>query len=430
MARSFSDVSQAIASAYGARAAWMLPARHVPDAIAKLGLIGPGDRLVVFADDFAEAFTPRFPASALSFADNPSPEAFLAASGHAEKAAVTGAIPAAAESSETIGSSAAAASPSVAGSSAVAASPSVAGASAAEAPSGTVARLAAEPLDDVTPDHPVHHASYAHGAGACFERLFWFVSSIGGFDLRVPDLRALARAAASAGAILIVDNTVPSSFGCQPLTLGAPIVFEALDRVAAGGLSRKVVALAVAPSSVGKGRRRRVNPLAEDAYRLLAMRLSSSPAASGGAVTSTVLSPADLAAIDAGLSSLAQRMQVHMDNARAIAEFLACHPAVDAVSYPGLKSHPDHAVAANDLMHGYGPAIDFHLSAPLRARSVIAACGPAVRESTAGGPATRMSAAKGDEARFIRLFAGTDDPLDIVDSLDQALRMFCNPPQP
>lgn len=387
MARSFSDVSHAIASAYGARAAWMLPARHVPDALAKLGLIGPGDRLVVFADDFAEAFSSRFPVSALTFVPNPSPEAFLAASGHAK------------------------------------------GERDGEKEGGKDA-VSAAACDDVTSDHPIHHASYAHGAGASFERLFWFVSSIGGFGLRVPDIRALSRAAVSAGAILIVDNTVPSSFGCQPLALGASLVFEALDRVAAGGLARKAVALAVAPSSVGKGCRRRVNPLAEDAYRLLAMRLCAAPAVPVSVDSSAALSPAELAAIDTGLATFNQRMQLHMDHARAIAEYLAAHPAVETVSYPGLKSHPDHAIAANDLMHGYGPAIDVCLPAPLRARSVIAACGPAVRESRAGGPATRMSAVKGDEARFIRLFAGTDDPLDIVDSLDQALRMFCNPPQP
>ena len=51
--------------------------------------------------------------------------------------------------------------------------------------------------------------------------LWWFVNSIGGFGLRVPDLRALGQAARACGALLVVDNTVSSVFGCDPLRLGA-----------------------------------------------------------------------------------------------------------------------------------------------------------------------------------------------------------------
>lgn len=371
MGPSMSEVSQAFSDSYGARCGWLLAARHVPDALARLGLVGAGDRLVVFADDFAESFSRSFPLAQLAFIDNPSADSFLAASD--------------------------------------------------AAPSAGVCDFEAVP-DDVTAEHPVHHASYAHGAGACFERLYWFCSSIGGYGLRAPDIRSIARAAAAAGAILIVDNTVPSSFGCQPLALGAPVVFEALDRVAGGGLGAKAVGLAVARPVSGKGRRRRVLPQAEDAYLQLALRLGTGAAPAGG------VSPKDLACIDDGMRTLGVRMQRHMDGARAIAEYLAAHPRVPRVFYPGLSSHPDHAVASGTLLHGYGPAIDFELPEPVTARSFISFCAPAYRLSPAGGAVTRMSALKGDEARYIRLFAGVDDPIDIVDSLDQALRMFCNPP--
>lgn len=77
-------------------------------------------------------------------------------------------------------------------------------------------------------------AAASEGFDASFDaegpHLWWFVNSIGGFGLRVPDLRALGRAAREAHALLVVDNTVASAFGCDPLRLGAVLPLEALDR--------------------------------------------------------------------------------------------------------------------------------------------------------------------------------------------------------
>ena len=91
--------------------------------------------------------------------------------------------------------------------------------------------------------------------------LWWFVNSIGGFGLRVPDLRTLGRAAREAHALLVVDNTVASAFGCDPLRLGAVLSLEALDRVCAGNASRKLVAVSVARSQL---KRHRVDAAARD----------------------------------------------------------------------------------------------------------------------------------------------------------------------
>ena len=326
------------AALVSARSAHVLRARHVPDALACLGLVRPGDALVVYADDFADAFTERFPRESLFFAAEPTAETFAAA------------------------------------------------APAADAP-----------------------------------RTFWLVNSIGGFGLRVPDLRALAAAARAAGAFLIVDNTVPSAFGCEPIMLGAHLSFEALDRVGAGCLSEKLVAVA-APFS-HKSRKHPADPLADAAFQLLEEAVAAADPAL------LAVGEKDAGLLTRGLDTLAARMQRHMDHARAIAEYLRCHPRVARVHYPGLPQHPDHAVAANVLMHGCGPAVDFELAGGTAAR-FLAVCPCANRKEPAGGPATRIAAPKGDEARYLRLFAGVDDPLDIVDSLDQALRLFCNPPEP
>lgn len=366
MATTFSELTQSYASLVGARAAWFTHARNTADAIAALGLVGPADRLVVFAPGFEGAFSSRFSSRQVAFASEPGAEAMLAA---------TGLVP---------------------------------------APD--------ELPDDVDAEHTEHHASYASGSGAHFERLYWFVDGVGGRGLRVANVRALSEAARAAGAILMIDNTVASFYGCRPLAMGAHIALEALDRVAVGELEAKTVALAVAPSVRGRGRRRREDPLAEDAYLALAMRLGA------GAAPATGFSASDLDAIERGLGSMPARMQGHMDNARAIAEYLAANEMVPWVAYPGLSSHADRAEAGNILEHGFGPAIDFELPQGVSAHAFIAVVAPEFRTARAGGRLSRMSALDGDDGRYIRLFAGVDDPLDIVDSLDQALRMFCNPP--
>ena len=200
-------------------------------------------------------------------------------------------------------------------------------------------------------------ASYAHPAGINADRLFWFVASEGGLGLRVAHIRALAEAAATVGAILIVDNTIPSLYGCNPISLGAHVSLEALDRVAAGKLAHKVVSVSVARSVNGRGRRRLVSPKSEEVYRLLAFSLGD-PERPSDAFS---LAASDLAAIEEGVASLPERMQSHIDHAHAIAAYLACHERVGHVFYPGLPAHPDHALAPNVLLHGTGPAIDFAL---------------------------------------------------------------------
>ena len=335
------------AGAVSADASRIIAAKHVPDALLKLGIIRPKDRLVLFADDFQDAFIERFPRESLFFVPEPSAESFAA-------------VPVA-----------------------------------------------------------------ATGEG----RTFWFVNAIGGCGLRVPDLRALAAAAHEADALVIVDNTVPSLFGCRPLALGADLCFEALDRVTAGESRRKTVAVAWSKTPrKAKTALCLKNRVSE--YNFLSQSAVFAEGGAEGDIEKAPLEADDLAAIDSGLDSLSARMQRHFDHARAIAEYLSCCDVVPSVSYPGLTSHPDHAPAANTLLHGYGPAVDFELPAHVTAGAFIERCRLNGRNCPAGGPHTRLSARDGDDARFIRLFAGLDDPLAIADDLDQALRWFCNPPEP
>ena len=337
------ELESRYASLLSADGARFIVAKHVPDALLKLELIRPEDRLILFADDFQDAFIERFPRESLFFVQEPTVEAFAAA------------------------------------------------------------------------------LSTATAEG----RTFWFVNAIGGRGLRVPDLRTLARVAHEIGVFLIVDNTVPSLFGCQPLALGADFCLEALDRVAAGELRQKTVAVTWCkqPSKTRDAKKTFSGGYTQPEFAVLASLIKD-------CCEWDSCDAADLAAIERGLDTLPARMQRHFDHARAIAEYLSCCDAIPSVSYPGLASHPDRSRAAGVLLHGYGPAIDFELSAHVTAEAFLGRCHLAGRAYPAGGSHTRMSARDGDDARFIRLFAGLDDPLAIADDLDQAMRWFCNPPEP
>ena len=121
----------------------------------------------------------------------------------------------------------------------------------------------------------------------------------------------LGRAAREARALLVVDNTVASAFGCDPLRLGAALSLEALDRVCAGEAPRKLVAASVARSQL---KRHRVDAAAECVHALLV----------GCDAPALDLSVEEADVLEHGLNSLDARMQAHFDRARALAEYSGC----------------------------------------------------------------------------------------------------------
>lgn len=325
------QLEESWAARAGAREARLVVASHVPAALSLLGIVRPSDRLVVFADDFADAFARGFDACDVVLVGEPSVAAFAAAT-----------------------------------------------------------------------------EGFATAFDAEVPHLWWFVNSIGGFGLRVPDLRALGRAAREAHALLVVDNTVASAFGCDSLRLGAALSLEALDRVCAGEAPRKLVAVSVARSQL---KRHRVDAVAECTHALL----------EGCGLAKLDLTADEADVLERGLDSLDARMQAHFDRARALAEYLAANEMVRNVRYPGLGSHPDHAVATGILEHGFGPAVEFDLI-ERSAGELFDTLPGEFRTSPAGGATTRLSAPRGKQGGTIRLFAGTDDPLTVAGALDNALR--------
>ncbi len=278
------------------------------------------------------------------------------------------------------------------------------------------------------------------------------VDMVGGPGLRVADVRAVAREVHAACGSLWVDITVPSQFGCCAFELGADVQGEALDRVAAGGLERKAVALAVRDADliahVGASPS---HALSQGDLETIACGLDTFPSrmqrhCDHARALAEYLSCCErlAAAWYPGLAShpdhelatrldtFPSRMQRHCDHARALAEYLSCCERLAAAWYPGLASHPDHELATRVLLHGFGPAVDFELPAvPGRAAGdFIDRCRLNGRACKAGGRRTRLHARDGWEGSAVRIFAGLDDPLEIADDLDQAMRWFCSPPQP
>src|SRR5258705_3858201 len=147
---------------------------------------------------------------------------------------------------------------------------------------------------------------------------------------RVTDIAAVAELARTAGARLVVDNTSMTAVLQRPLALGADLVVYATTKYLGGHGD-------VMGGAVVSGAR---DPFFE---RVRTIQTA------GGAVPS----PFDCWLVRRGIRTLPWRMRAHSENALKVATFLAAHPRVEAVHYPGLPDHPQHAVARRQ-MTGFG----------------------------------------------------------------------------
>ena len=227
--------------------------------------------------------------------------------------------------------------------------------------------------------------------------------------LTVVDIAAAADAAHSVGARLVVDNTFATPYLQNPLGLGADVVVHSSTKYLGG--HSDVLGGFVAVDDGG-----------------LAERLAFVQNAAGA-----VPSPFDCYLLLRGIKTLGVRMDRHCDNARAVAEHLDGHPAVDRVLYPGLPDHPGHDVAARQ-MRDFGGMVSFILRGG-EAAAVAAVCSTKVFllaeslgavESLIEQPATmtHLSVAESPLAvdpGLIRLSVGIETIDDLLADLDQAL---------
>lgn len=159
--------------------------------------------------------------------------------------------------------------------------------------------------------------------------------------LKITDLSAATTLAKEANAITVVDNTFMSPYFQNPLNLGADIVMHSMTKYLNG--HSDVVGGCIMLNN-------------KDLYKkLFTLQNSIGP----------TQSPFDSWLVLRGLKTLAVRMEAHAKNAMKVAEYLEKHPKVERVIYPGLKSHPQHAIAKKQ-MHGFGGMITFFLKGDLK----------------------------------------------------------------
>ncbi len=227
--------------------------------------------------------------------------------------------------------------------------------------------------------------------------------------LAIADIAALAGAAHEAGAMLVVDNTFASPRLQRPLALGADVVVHSTTKYLGG--HSDVVGGALITADAG-----------------VAERAAFLRNATGG-----VPGPFDSWLTLRGIRTLAVRMDRHGSTAGRVADMLGRHPAVTQVLYPGLPSHPGHAVAAKQ-MSGFGGMVSFRVRGGEEA--ALAVCGRTrlftLAESLGGvesliehpGRMTHASAAGSPlevPADLVRLSVGLEDAGDLLDDLSQAL---------
>lgn len=154
--------------------------------------------------------------------------------------------------------------------------------------------------------------------------------------LKISDIEAIAKIAKTNRCLLCVDNTFASPALQQPLSLGADIVIHSATKYL-GGHSDLIAGLVVTKE------------------KELGEKIKFIQNASGA-----ILAPFDSWLVIRGIETLNLRAKQHCANAQLIAEFLETHPDVDKVFYPGLQSHPNHAIAAKQAK-GFGGVVSFTL---------------------------------------------------------------------
>jgi cystathionine gamma-lyase/cystathionine beta-lyase/cystathionine gamma-lyase/homocysteine desulfhydrase len=225
------------------------------------------------------------------------------------------------------------------------------------------------------------------------------------------DIRAVSEVTRRRGLRLVVDNTFMSPYFQRPLELGADIVVHSTTKYLNGH-----------SDSVGGA----VVLNDEEDIRALGFIQNAAGA---------IISPMDAWLVMRGTKTLAVRMRQHDENGRIIAQFLSEHPKVKKVYYPGLKSHPQHELAARQ-MSGFGGMIAFETGSLENAKRVLEAVRVCTLGESLGGvetlishPATMTHASVPEAERvrlgitdgLVRVSVGIEDVEDIIADLDQAL---------
>ena len=235
-------------------------------------------------------------------------------------------------------------------------------------------------------------------------RAFWCESPSNPL-MKIVDIAALARIAHDAGAILIADATFATPALQRPIEQGADIVLHSTTKYLGGHSDVQGGALAFA-------RRDALLDAVEHCRK----------------ITGGVASPFNSWLVLRGIRSLPARMRVHCENAMALARALASHSGVEAVHYPGLETHPGHAIAARQ-MSAFGGMLSFNVRGGRdEALAVTARTKIFTRATSLGGTESLIehrASSEGPTSRtaenLLRVSAGLEHQDDLVEDLLEAL---------
>ncbi len=231
--------------------------------------------------------------------------------------------------------------------------------------------------------------------------------------LKISDIQTIATIAKQHNILLCVDNTFASPILQQPIKLGADIVVHSATKYL-GGHSDLIAGIVVS------------------ATQELGDKIKFIQNASGA-----ILAPHDSWLVIRGVETLHLRVKEHSRNALAVAQYLENHPAIDKVYYPGLKSHPNHDIAAKQ-QQGFGGIVSFTLKNNTEdaARAVVCSTKLFKLAESLGGvksllchpaqmthksiPAEKRRAA-GVVDSLIRLSVGLEEADDLIRDIEQAL---------
>jgi len=229
--------------------------------------------------------------------------------------------------------------------------------------------------------------------------------------MTVTDLQAVSDVAHAHGARVVCDNTFMSPYLQQPMTFGVDIVVHSTTKYL-NGHSDSIGGFAALNNE-------------EDAEWIKFVQNG----------IGAILSPFDSFLVLRGTKTLAVRMEAHDKNGRAVAAFLAEHPNVRKVYYPGLQSHPQHKLASRQ-QKGFGGMVAFETGSLENAKKVLENVKICTLAESLGGveslishPATMTHASVPVEKRdslgitdgLVRISVGIEDVEDIIEDLDQAL---------
>jgi cystathionine beta-lyase/cystathionine gamma-synthase len=230
--------------------------------------------------------------------------------------------------------------------------------------------------------------------------------------LRLTDLAQIAEIARARNVRLVVDNTFASPCLQRPIEFGADLVMHSTTKYL-NGHSDSIGGVVIAARQ-------------EDADWLKFIQNAAG----------AILSPFDSWLVLRGTKTLAVRMKQHNINGQAVAEYLESHPKVKKVIYPGLPSHPQHDLAKRQ-MRGFGGMLSFDVGTFEEARRVCNRVRLMSLAESLGGVETLMThpasmthasvpperrAAIGLPDSLVRISVGIEDPQDLIDVLEQALK--------